>query len=76
MGRDRRPREPYKQFMFHFEYPRNSIDARVITDEELKWCLEIYEYCSGPDSPQRSKEWSHYKTIEKMFELWFPEYLV
>ena len=61
-------RKPYKQFMFHFR-KRNSIDARNITLDEIKWCRDVLSH-----KLNETKETK--QTIFKMFKIWFPEYLV
>ena len=53
--------------MFHFMFDKDSIDARHISDEDLKWCKRVIRY---------GKDTENYNTVIKMFELWFPEYLV
>jgi len=64
----------YKQFMFHFQHPVDSIDARVITDVEKAWCRSIYEWHIENKLTSYRDEDSC--SIEKLFKIWFPEELL
>lgn len=37
----RKTREPYQQYVYHFEFPMNSIDVRCITTEEKTLLLNL-----------------------------------
>lgn len=74
-------REPYKQFMFHFQFPNNSIDARDVSPAEMQWAKGIYEQTGNWIKVAEASNGTHttssdYKTIKKMFEMWFPEELL
>ena len=72
-------KQPYRQFIYHFHYPRNSIDARNITDEEMDWCLEClaqYNVLKQLNVTKRSNFDRNCETIQKMFKEWFPERLI
>lgn len=69
--------KPYKQFMFHFEYPNPSIDARKITKVEMEWCEDRMKFLLE----NRGRGWlvynSHdYKIITKMYNMLLPQYLI
>ncbi len=70
-------REPYKQFMFHFN-GRDSIDGRDINDEEIKWCrLQVKHYHRLRNMNVGASQYEHnYRVIIEMFKLWAAEELV
>lgn len=72
-------KQPYRQFMYHFHFPKNSIDARYISKEDLEWCLDNMEIYAEYTADQlrllpnfRDDCW----VIKKMFKEWFPERLI
>jgi len=73
--RERKEREPYKQFMFHFQY-RNSIDARNINEEEMEFILE--ELNANKNILEKGiREFRfNYKSVQKLVSIWMPEYLI
>ena len=76
----------YIQYVFHF-HDSNSIDVRLLHEEKQKkildWCIEQHQignnigynntkyYQISKDSFKQD-----YESIEKMFKLHFPEYLI
>jgi hypothetical protein len=62
----------YKQFMYHFAYPTNSINALTITETEMEWCRLVLNL-NGNLALRTSDDGC---TIQKMFEEWFPEELI
>lgn len=69
-----------EQYVFHFRFPQDSIDVRKITTDELQWCkneLDIYRKIVK-DLPMFNQYYrtENIRVIEKMFEKWFPEYLL
>lgn len=62
----------YKQFMYHFPHPTNSINALTITPEEKEWCNTIL----GLNRLSPTVHVMESRTIKKMFNEWFPEELI
>lgn len=66
----------YKQFWFHFQYPQNSINARLeLSEKDERFVLEMikrYKKCK-----KRGISTTHnIDNVYKMCKLWYPEYLI
>ena len=68
-------RQPYKQFMFHFE-GRNSIDARNMNQEELDFCRMFYNDIGFWKNGRYIGNHYNNRTAKKLFELWRPQELI
>jgi len=62
---------PFIQYVYHFNYPVNSIDVRKMTDSELKFCIDIY----NEDVNALCKSTS-FASAKKLLEEHFPEYII
>lgn len=63
----RKPHERYIQYVFHFQCPRDSIDIRKITKEELDYVLSTY--CLF-------KQCHDFKSCKKLLEVHYPELII
>ena len=72
--RNRKPREDYKQFMFHF-HGYDSIDGRDVSEKELKFLLGEYSLGQKYPAPKYPPRYN-YGIALKLLKLWLPEYLV
>lgn len=63
-------KEPYRQFVYHFEH-KNSINVHEITDDDLEYCLTLSKRTYSSSSYARDGE-----TAREMMHEWFPEYMI
>lgn len=71
----------YVQYVYHFEWPVNSIDVRIITDKEMKFIKDLYNILINPNDSismnlfQTSTE-HNIKQAERILREHFPEELI
>lgn len=73
---NKKPRnEPYVQYVYHFQYPTNSIDVRRITKYEMEFVRKTYklllEYRKLELVPLTNG-----RRAEQLLSDHFPEYLI
>ncbi len=69
----------YQQYMYHFCYPKNSIDVRRITKADRNWCTEqLKRWGKLSDYGKRfsGSLKQDVKFINKMYLEHFPEELI
>ncbi len=69
----------YKKFMYHFHYPKNSIDTRNITEQDWYWIHEtrkLYNTRIKQNKHNSVKITQDYKIINEMLQEHHPELLL
>ena len=68
----RKPKEKYKQYIFHLDYPIDSIDVREINENQLCWLLDLYH--DGSNTIYYTD--LNYKQAKRILTEFYPELLL
>ncbi|UOK16936.1 hypothetical protein [Vibrio phage phiKT1024] len=71
----------YVQYVYHFDYPMNSIDVRCITKEQLKLIKDIYHTVKYPGDSMANEVFQNITIFnqtqaERILNEHFPEELI
>ncbi len=73
----------YVQYVYHFNYPINSIDVRLIDDKQFQLIKELYHFYKKPNDSELSPDqitkhatWLNMAQAERILNEHFPEELI